>query len=129
MLDQPVEIDAGVVRLAVDLAAGLAVAERADAGHAAIGIEVAELRGLRESRRGCGRSRRPTVNWLRPRRDVAALGELAEGPPLCCDVSRAIDQAVALLGRLVVEQHVARCSARTETACWRRRRRWSGSRV
>ena len=46
--DPPVQIDTGVVRLAVDLAARLAVAERADAGHAPIGIEVSELRGLHE---------------------------------------------------------------------------------
>ena len=53
-----VEIDAGVERLAVDFAAGDAVAEGVDAGHAAIGIQVAELRRLAESRRCSSRRRR-----------------------------------------------------------------------
>ena len=45
----PVEIDARVVRLAVDAAAGHAVAECVHAGDAAIGIEIAELGGLLEA--------------------------------------------------------------------------------
>src|SRR6185369_13745336 len=46
--DQPVEIDAGVVRLAVDAAARESIAERVRSRHAAIGIEIAELRRLPE---------------------------------------------------------------------------------
>ena len=48
-MDPPVEIDARVERLAVDVAAGDAVAERVHAGDAAIRIEIAELGGLDEA--------------------------------------------------------------------------------
>jgi hypothetical protein len=46
----PVQIDARVERNAVHRAAGPAVAERVDAGHAAVGIEVAKLCRLLEAR-------------------------------------------------------------------------------
>ena len=56
----PVEIDARVVRLAVDFAAGDAVSECVHAGDVLVGHQIAQLRGLLEARaaavvRGAGR--------------------------------------------------------------------------
>ena len=48
-MDAAVQIDARVEGLAVHVAAGDAVAERADAGYAPVGIEVAEFGELLEA--------------------------------------------------------------------------------
>ena len=72
-----VEIDARVERLAVDVAAGDAVAERADAGDAAIRIEIAELGRLDEADAAARRTRAPAVNWLRAAGQRIAPRELS----------------------------------------------------
>ena len=48
-MDAAVEIDPRIERLAVDLTAGHAVAESADAGHDAIRIQKSQFGGLREA--------------------------------------------------------------------------------
>src|SRR5688572_13934035 len=100
-VDGSIEIDSRIERLSIDLAAGLAVGERASAGDAAIGIEVAELGGLSKRDAAaveCAASSELVTTLAKrdlPGQAAVALIGLA-----------AVDQAVATLSRLVVQQHI-----------------------
>ena len=87
-VDAAVEIDARVERLAVDVAAGHAVAERVDAGDAAIGIEIAELGRLREADAAA-------VEGAARRELVAAAGRRVDAASTCPEHAGVVLRGVA----------------------------------
>src|SRR6185295_7590765 len=99
-MNQPVQIHTGVERRSVEVATSHTVAKRVDASDAVIGIEIAELCGLHEA------DAAPVVGRARRKLVVAAAERIAErelsgSSSVVLNRAPAVDQAVALLGRLV----------------------------